>query len=412
VTAAKIVTVPRAARPGSRSSIAPFGAAAGGSRAGHAGCCGDRVTMLARVIRHARCLVPVGVLAAGLLAGCVARPLHPPGHDPRLAAAAGPPAEPAGKAVRITQLPVRVPAPLELPAVIGRLQRHRVEPGENLLTIARDAGVGFRELRDANPTIDEWEPKPGSVLLVPTQWILPRASAHRGIVINVAELRLYLFPEDTFPGERVPMLTWPVGVGAENVQTPLGPFTVRSKDTYPTWVVPDSIYRKMEKPRRVVPPGPDNPLGDHRIRLSLDLYAIHGTNDPWTVGRLTTHGCIRLYPEDVAYLYEIVGRDTPGEFVYQPVKLGAKDGRIFVEVHRDIYQKHRDLEAHALAEVHRAGLAGRVDLEALREAVRAQLGIPVDVTRVTAVAETPPAADGRAERRAESRGAGGRALRD
>lgn len=286
-------------------------------------------------------------------------------------------AEPA-KVTKYTAFTVRVPASGALPQMVGRLQRHRVLPGENLLTIARDAGVGFRALRDANPAIDEWEPKPGVEILVPTRWIVPRA-ADRGLVINIPEMRLYMFPPDTAPGEQVPILTWAVGIGAEHAPSPVGPFEVKSKDENPTWVVPDSIYAKMENPKRVVPPGPDNPLGSHRIRLNVDLYAIHGTNDPWTVGRLTTHGCVRLYPEDISYLYPLVDRGTPGEFVYQPVKIGERDGRIYVEVHRDVYQMVPDLEALTLAEVSRAGVTSRVDMERVKTVARLKTGFPMDV---------------------------------
>jgi L,D-transpeptidase ErfK/SrfK len=290
------------------------------------------------------------------------------------------PAPAGGTAAKITVVTARIPYPSELPGLVGRIQHHTVAAGEDLLKIARNAGIGFRALRDANPRIDEWEPKPGTDLVVPTQWILPRAS-ERGLVINVAELRLYMFPEDARGGEVVHMLTWPVGAGDSEWPTPLGTFTVKSKDEHPTWVVPSSIYPKMENPRWVVPPGPDNPLGDYRIRLSIDTYLIHGTNDPWTVGRLTTHGCVRLYPEDIARLYTLVDRGTPGEFIYEPVKLGEQDGRIYAEVHRDIYQRHRDLQAHARDEVARAGVMPQVDPERLRSAVEAQSGLPVDVTR-------------------------------
>lgn len=163
-------------------------------------------------------------------------------------------------------------------------------------------------------------------------------------------------------------------------------FRVKSKDENPTWVVPDSIYRKMEEPKRVVPPGPDNPLGDYRIRLDFDLYAIHGTNDPWTVGRLTTHGCVRLYPEDIRNLYPMVDRGFPGEFVYQPVKLGERKGRVFVEVHQDVYQVFSDLQAHAQTVVTQAHLVDRIDPDRLALAVKQQLGIPIDITRETAQA--------------------------
>jgi L,D-transpeptidase ErfK/SrfK len=330
------------------------------------------------------------------LAGCVAydatgQPIRPA--DPRipvLTTRAPAPAVPgfaardfvdsALPAAKIGAFLTRVPLAHELPPLAGTVQLHTVTAGEDLLTIARAMGIGFRALRDANPGIDEWEPKPGTQLVVPTRWIMPRGT-HAGLVINVAELRLFMFPTATYPGQDVTVLTWPIGAGDQLWQTPIAPFTVTTKDTNPTWVVPDSIYRTMQPKQRVVPPGPDNPLGAHRIRLSLDTYLLHGTNDPWTVGRLTTHGCVRLYPEDVAYLYTLVDRGTPGEFVYQPVKLGALGDRLFVEVHTDIYQQHPDLEAHALAEVARAGLSERIDRERLAEAVRGHLGIPIEITR-------------------------------
>ena len=273
-----------------------------------------------------------------------------------------------------------MPAPQELPGVVGRVQWHRVRPGETLLDVARDAGLGFRELRDANPDVNEWVPPAGVEVVVPTRWIIPR-SRYRGLIVNIPEMRLYMFPSDARPSELVSVLTWAIGIGTEEAPSPVGPFTIRSKDENPTWVVPDSILRTMDKPQRIVPPGPDNPLGDYRIRLSKGLYSIHGTNDPWSIGRLTTHGCIRLYPEDIAVLYTLVERAMPGELVYQPVKLGERDGRIYVEVHDDVYGKFADLERHAFAEVRKAGLTARIDADLLRTAVRKRSGVPVNVTR-------------------------------
>jgi len=321
------------------------------------------------------------ILAVAFLAGCVAPPpQRPPRTDPLALAA---PVH--TQLTKITTITTRLRRPSEVPQVVGQLQHYRVAPGETLLDIAREGGVGFRKLRDANPMIDEWEPRPGAELVVPSRWILPRTTS-RGLVVNIPETRLYVFPTDALPGDRVAILTWPIGIGTEEAPSPLGPFTVLSKDTYPTWVVPESIRRTMEKPRKVVPPGPDNPLGDFRIRLSRELYSIHGTNDPWTVGRLTTHGCIRLYPEDIAALYPLVEHGTPGEFLYQPVKLGEKAGRIYVEVHQDVYRIFPDLERHAFAEIATVGLTAQVDPERLRAAVRAKTGIPIDVSRC---AESP-----------------------
>lgn len=291
-----------------------------------------------------------------------------------------PPPTPPPPPQRITAATVRVPRSGELPGLVGRMQRHRVAGSETLLDVARDADLGFREVRDANPGVDEWVPPPATDVAVPTRWILPR-SRFRGLVVNVPEMRLYMFPVDARPGEEVPLLTWPVGIGVEESPSPEGPFTVRSKDANPTWIVPADIYRTMDTPQKVVPPGPENPLGAYRIRLSKGLYSIHGTNDPWSIGRLTTHGCIRLYPEDIEALFPLVRPGMPGELVYQPVKLGEDGGRVFVEVHDDVYKRIPDVERYALAEVRKAKLTARVDPELLRTAVRAKSGIPTDVTR-------------------------------
>src|SRR5688572_7223156 len=208
------------------------------------------------------------------------------------------------------------------------MQYHRVKEGETLLDVARYAGLGFHEVRDANPAIDEWIPPPGAEVVVPSRWILPR-SRYRGLVVNIPEMRMYVFPTNAKPGELVSLRTWAVGIGTEEAPSPVGPFTIRSKDANPTWIVPESILKTMDHPRRVVPPGPDNPMGAYRIRLSYGAYAIHGTNDPWSIGRLTTHGCIRLYPEDLEVLYPRVDPGMPGELVYQPLKIGVRDERVF-----------------------------------------------------------------------------------
>ena len=319
--------------------------------------------------RRAGARVAIALLAPlVLIAGCGPWQFHRPSSPPRLQ--------------KLTMIETRVPRAGELPGVIGRLQRHRVVPRETLLDVARDAGLGFAEVRDANPGIDEWIPPPETEVVVPSRWILPR-SRYRGLVVNIPEMRLYLFPTDTRPGESVPMLTWALGIGVEEAPSPVGPFTVRAKDANPTWIVPPDILRTMDNPQKVVPHGPENPLGAYRIRLSKGLYSIHGTNDPWSIGRLTTHGCIRLYPEDIEVLYPLVDRGMPGELLYQPVKLGEEGGRIYIEVHEDVYRKIPNLERYALAEVRKAGLTNRIDPALLRAAVHAKSGIPTEVTRGT-----------------------------
>lgn len=274
-----------------------------------------------------------------------------------------------------------VPQNGNLPGLVGHMQRHRIAAKETLLDVARNAGLGFNEVQDANRGVDEWVPPPGLEVVVPTQWILPRSS-YRGVVVNIPEMRLYLFPAKASPGSVVALRTWAVGIGRDETPSPVGQFHITAKDKHPTWHVPDTIYRTMDPPKRhVVPPGPDNPLGDYRMRLSKGLYSIHGTDVPWSVGRLTTHGCIRLYPEDIGELFRLVRRGTVGELVYQPIKLGESDGEIYVEVHEDLYKRVPDLQREALAIAREAGLVNRIDLAQLRQAVDQKRGIPVAVTR-------------------------------
>ncbi len=295
-----------------------------------------------------------------------------------------PPAPPP--LVKITAFRTRVPARGELPPVVGEMQTYRIRPKDTLLDVARDAGLGFQEVKDANREVDEWIPPPGLEVAVPTRWILP-AAPQRGVVVNIPEMRMYMFPARTKPGEEIPVRTWAIAIGSDDTPSPVGPFHIVSKDKNPTWVVPDSIYRTMERPRRVVPPGPDNPMGEYRIRLSKGLYSIHGTDTPWAIGRETTHGCLRLYPEDIGELYDLVSPKTTGVMVYEPVKLGMDQGHVYVEVHDDVYRRVRSLEREAFRLVRAARVEKLVDPMRLREAVRRREGVPTDISRD---AGTPP----------------------
>src|SRR5574340_412881 len=184
----------------------------------------------------------LATLALALLSGCSILTSKPPSHPPQLHP--------------ITTAEFIIPDSQQLPGTIGMLQQHRVEAGETLLDIALNGGLGFQEVHDANPGVDEWVPRPGTPVVIPSRWIVPR-SRYRGIVINVAEMRLYLFPPQTRPGEAAQIRTWPVGVGTGEAPSPVGPFVVRSKDENPTWVGPASIRATIDKPGSVVPPGPD-----------------------------------------------------------------------------------------------------------------------------------------------------------
>lgn len=211
--------------------------------------------------------------------------------------------------------------------ILGSPGTHMVAPGETLLDIARRHDLGFVELRAANPSVDVWVPAPGTVLSLPSAHILPEA-ARRGIVVNLAEQRLYYFPASGGPG-----ITFPVGIGKDSWETPLGVTVVAGKRANPTWTPPASLRAENPTLPARVPPGPNNPLGAFALDLGWTGIVIHGTNKPAGVGRRVSHGCIRLYPEDIEQLFRMVPIGTPVAFIDQPIKLGWQDGVLYLEAH-------------------------------------------------------------------------------
>ncbi len=258
--------------------------------------------------------------------------------------------------------------------VRGIVATRIVEQGESLIEMAREHNVGFNTIAAANPGLDAFVPTPGAAAVIPTAWILPRAAEPGTIVVNVSEMRLYLFPKD-----RGAPVTFPVGVGMDEWKTPVGTFSVVSKIVNPAWYPPASIRRENPELPPRVPPGPDNPLGTHALRLSEGSLLIHGTDEPYGVGRKASHGCIRLYPEDIPRLYESVPLKTPVRMVREPVKVGVRAGRVYVEVHED-RDARIDLRAEAARLLATRGLAAHVDDRRLQAALDARRGVPVDVS--------------------------------
>jgi L,D-transpeptidase ErfK/SrfK len=257
--------------------------------------------------------------------------------------------------------------------LIGAPQTYIVRKKDTLLDIARNFDLGFSEIRLPYKNVDPWVPPPGLELTLPTFWILPEGTWN-GILINIPEMRLYLFLK-----KAARVRTFPIGIGVEENTTPTGKYFVKEKRTSPTWYVPASLREKHEG-KTSIPPGPDNPLGSHWLGLSVSGYGIHGTNFPWAVGRLVTHGCIRLYPEDIALFYDMVPVGTPVEIVYEPVKIGFKNGRILIEAHEDIYQRLPDLLQLTIERLETKGIREWVDGEKLKEVIGRKTGVPVDVT--------------------------------
>jgi L,D-transpeptidase ErfK/SrfK len=257
--------------------------------------------------------------------------------------------------------------------VIGSVGVHVVAPGESLIEIARQCDLGFNEIAAANPQLDAFVPEVGATVTIPTAWIIPAAAVQGTLVVNLSEMRLYVFPVASAP------ITFPVGVAVEPNATPVGLLKVVGKAVDPTWHPTPRVRREDPTLPAAVPPGPDNPLGSHALRLSNPTILIHGTNKPFGVGRKVSHGCVRLYPEDIRRLFGLVAVGTRVAIVRETVKVGVRQGRIFVEVHDDEAVRRDALDEARRLLRHRA-LLDSVDEGKLVGAVRARNGVPVDVT--------------------------------
>jgi L,D-transpeptidase ErfK/SrfK len=227
--------------------------------------------------------------------------------------------------------------PADGSAVFGKDERIKAAYQDTLLDIARRYSLGYEEIIRANPGVDLWLPGQGTEILLPGRRILP-AGPREGIVINLPEHRLYYYP-NAKRGHPHRVITYPVSIGRMDWRSPLGPTYIAAKETHPSWYPPESIRREHaangDPLPKVVPPGPKNPLGDYKMRLAVGdgTYEIHGTNNPLAVGMAVTHGCIRMYPEDVQALFKQVPVGTKVWLINDPVKVAYVDGRLLLEVH-------------------------------------------------------------------------------
>ena len=230
----------------------------------------------------------------------------------------------------------------EMPApgsdVVGAVVTIKARADDTLLDIARRHGLGYEDVVRANPEVDTWLPGEGTDVVLPTRFVLPPVE-RSGVVLNLAEYRLYYFPEikDDLPPV---VMTYPISIGRMDWATPLGRTRVVAKVRNPSWYPPESIraeHAAMGDPLpRIVPPGPDNPLGDRAMRLGIPGYLIHGTNRPAGVGMRVTHGCIRMFPEDIRFLFDRIPNNTPVRIINEPVKVGWDGDELVVEVHRTL----------------------------------------------------------------------------
>ena len=223
-------------------------------------------------------------------------------------------------------------------SVIGEPQVVFASAADTLSDFAREYGLGYDEIIAANPDVDPWLPGEGTAIVLPTQYVLPDVE-RRGVILNIATKRLFYFLQAD-EGEPQVVLTYPIGIGRVGWETPLGDTTVVSKAKDPHWWVPASVRREhaeMGDPLpSVVPPGPDNPLGHRVLKLEMPGYLIHGTNAPYGVGMRVSHGCVRLYPENIEALYELVAIGESVTIINEPYQFGQRDGLLYFEAHEPL----------------------------------------------------------------------------
>ena len=278
--------------------------------------------------------------------------------------------------------------------VVGTLQSTLVGKEDALPDIARRFNLGYEEIVRANPGVDPWLPGEGRRVLLPTRFVLPDA-AREGLVVNLAAMRLFWFPKRE-PGKLQVVYTYPIGIGRVGWVTPEGSTRVLTRVKDPAWRPPLSVRKEHAENGEIlpalVPAGPDNPLGAHMFRLGWPGYLIHGTNKPYGVGMRSSHGCLRLYPEDIAKLYEQLPIGTKVTVVNQPLVLGWDGGHLHAQAYEVLEDDKRDWRHAPKALRKRANAASslwkrirardaELDWEAAHQVSLKPLGVPVSVMK-------------------------------
>jgi L,D-transpeptidase ErfK/SrfK len=268
--------------------------------------------------------------------------------------------------------------------VVGQLQVTVASKQDTLSDSARRFNVGYEEIVRANPGVDPWLPREGTEVVVPTQFVLPNAP-REGIVINIAAMRIFYF-EPAKKGELQVVYTHPIGIGRVGWSTPEGVTKVLSKQKDPVWRPTASIIAEHKKNGEilpaVVPAGPDNPLGRYKMTLGWASYLIHGTNKPYGVGLRSSHGCIRLYPEDIEKIFAMVGPGTSVRVVNQPFVFGWQNDQLVLQAFDVLEDDKRDWSKS------QPKLLAKTLTKAIQEQLKAR-GETVDWERVAQIARDP-----------------------
>jgi L,D-transpeptidase ErfK/SrfK len=341
-------------------------------------------------VRAARCFTVLLLTAA--LAACV--PFESLWRKPEPAAPADPVAVPPPEVPLAEATHRFLVAPDS--DVVGRVQVTVARHEDTLPDIARRFNVGYEEIVRANPGVDPWLPGEGTRVTLPTRYVLPDAP-REGLVINLAAMRLFYYLPRKDGDAPLEVITHPIGIGKVGWSTPEGRTKIVSRVKDPTWTPPVSVRREHAAngdplPAKV-PPGPDNPLGRHMMRLAWPSYLMHGTNKPYGVGMRVSHGCIRLYPEDIEGLFDLVPVGAPVTVVNQPYLLGWSGDVLFVQAYGPLEDDERDWE-HGPAGLRKKGAKSKsplwkriaaadetINWDRAREVAAAPTGIPMPVSQ-------------------------------
>ena len=270
--------------------------------------------------------------------------------------------------------------------VVGEIKIVSADERDTLLDIARSHGFGYQDMKLSNAEVDTWLPGDGQQVLIPAKFILPVAPM-KGIVLNVPEMRLYYYPQKE-KGKAQEVHTYPLGVGREGWNTPYIKTIIVEKKIKPNWHPPKSIRKEHEEAGdplpKIVRPGPDNPLGSYAMRLGRRDYLIHGTNKPYGIGMRISHGCIRLYPEDIKELFSKVSLETPVNIINQPYKIGVKDDVIYLEAHpfleedKDIFENNLTSIISMVIKISN-NREYQLDMSTAYEAIKNPNGLPIPI---------------------------------
>lgn len=265
---------------------------------------------------------------------------------------------------------------LEPGTLVGASFYQLIRAGDTLIELARRHGVGYGSLIQANPGVDPWQPPADTEILIPRGAILPY-QAQAGITINLAEKRLYLVRQGE---ERTLIHFYPIGIGREGRDTPTGDQQIVTMITDPSWTPPPSLRAAQPALPAVIAPGPDNPLGDYWIGLSQEHIGVHGTNRPFGIGRQVSSGCIRLYPEHIRLLFQRVQLGMAVAIIDLPIKLGHKEGQLYLEAHPDPANRVPAPLTEILRQRDLIAAEADIDWQRVRHVLAQRTGVPQAVS--------------------------------